>query len=184
MDASRWHLSHPRYVKDHLPCTLLCTRLSLFTNFAWASSPCRCITILKKCAISCDCQPELTLDVHSRPLILSILTLEQNRRMEYAAALRQSHQWRPLPSLVDSIALDDPNRTIVSFPAIAAGGIEYLDVNFAAFARAINRSSWWLEENIGRSDSFKTLSYVGPSDLRLIILVFAAVKTGHKVSIS
>ena len=89
---------------------------------------------------------------------------------------------RLLPILVDEIALSDPDRVFVSFPSTDGTDTKYQDVNFASLARAINRCSWWLEENIGRSESFETLSYMGPQDLRLIVLVFAAIKIGHKVS--
>ena len=92
-----------------------------------------------------------------------------------------SYGQRLLPTLVDEIASEDPDRAIVSLPVGRNPSDGYEDVNFASLARAINRCSWWLEKNLGKSSSFKTLFYIGPQDLRLVILAFAAIKTGHKV---
>lgn len=88
---------------------------------------------------------------------------------------------RLLPPLVDEIAASDPGRVLVSHPTTSDG---YRDVTFPEFARAVNRCSWLLKDKLGSSNSFKTLFYLGPQDLRLLILVLAAVKTGHKVCLS
>lgn len=54
-------------------------------------------------------------------------------------------------------------------------------ISFQALANAINACSWWIEAEIGKGMGFSTLAYLGPSDLRNIILIVAAIKTGHKV---
>ena len=89
---------------------------------------------------------------------------------------------RLLPTLIDDTASNDPQRVLISFPEQSVGDARYRDVDFATFARAINRCSEWLANNVGNSDCFRQLAYAGPQDLRLSILVFAAIKTGNKVS--
>lgn len=57
-----------------------------------------------------------------------------------------------------------------------------IDVTCGAFARAVNRAAGWLEDRFGRSTSFETLAYIGPSDIRYGIIFLAATKLGYKVS--
>ena len=88
---------------------------------------------------------------------------------------------RLLPSLVDEIALEDPNRVCISYTSLSGPKDGYHDVTFKTLAGAINKCAWWLDEYLGPVDSFETLTYVGPRDLRAMILMFAAIKTGYKV---
>jgi hypothetical protein len=41
---------------------------------------------------------------------------------------------------------------------------------------------WWLHRTLGPGESFETLLYLGPNDLRHNILLLGAVKAGYKVS--
>ena len=90
---------------------------------------------------------------------------------------------RLLPSLVDDIALSDPQKPYISI-ALTANPVDgFTDVSFGTFARAVNRCSWWIEENLGQSHDFDTIfTYLPDHDLRHAILVLAAIKTGYKVS--
>ena len=49
-------------------------------------------------------------------------------------------------------------------------------------SQAVNKCAYWLEDLIGRSTVFETLSYMGLPDLRYAIVFLAAVKCGYKVS--
>jgi hypothetical protein len=53
-------------------------------------------------------------------------------------------------------------------------------VTFSSMANAINRASWWLVNEVGLADG-EVFGYMGPSDLRYLILSMAAAKTGRKV---
>lgn len=88
---------------------------------------------------------------------------------------------RLLPALIDEIAVNDPARVVFSYPLTPSLEDGFRDVTFKEFANAINRCSWLLKEKLGHCDTFKTLTYMGPSDQRYIILIFAAIKTGYKV---
>lgn len=90
---------------------------------------------------------------------------------------------RLLPSLFDDIAESDPNRLFVSVPRSANLHDGFRDVTYHNFARAIDRCSRWMEGRLGTSQTFKTITYIGPFDLRYPIILLAAVKTGHKVSL-
>ena len=92
-----------------------------------------------------------------------------------------------LPKLLDDIATRYPDRPFVSLPRdnenIACG---YHDFSYGDMANAVNRAAWWIVRALGKCSakgSFETLHYIGPQDLRYVILILAAVKTGYKVSL-
>ncbi|KAL9087631.1 MAG: hypothetical protein Q9165_006555 [Trypethelium subeluteriae] len=87
---------------------------------------------------------------------------------------------RLLPSLIDEIASSDPARVAFSYPLTLNLEDGFCDITFKEFADIINRFSWWIEEKLGRSNTFETLTYVGPTDQTYIFLIFAAIKTGYK----
>ncbi|CAJ2500899.1 Uu.00g037520.m01.CDS01 [Anthostomella pinea] len=92
---------------------------------------------------------------------------------------------RLLPVVIDELARDEPQRPWASLPLddndLTQG---YEDISYAAFANAINKLSWLVEATIGRSTSFATIAYMGPSDVRYQMMQMAACKTGHKVLFS
>ena len=89
---------------------------------------------------------------------------------------------RLIPVVIDQIAKSEPDATFVESPVSSttyeAG---YRPITFRQFANAINGAAWWLEKELGKGQKHETLAYIGPNDLRYIILVVAAVKTGYKV---
>ena len=88
---------------------------------------------------------------------------------------------RLLPTLVDQLSASDPDRVFLSYQSGPSPKDGYHDFTYKQFAAAVNRYSWWLDKNLGRSDSFRTLTYFGSRDLRSTVVMCAAVKTGHKV---
>ena len=86
-----------------------------------------------------------------------------------------------LPSFVDRVAVEDPDRIF----CISPKGSRYSDgcrtIKMPDFARAINRAARWLEKTLGRSSDFETLAYMGSNDVRYFILILAAVKTGYRL---
>ena len=91
---------------------------------------------------------------------------------------------RLVPAIVDDIAARQPQKPFISLAKTSNPRDGFEDITYHAFARAIDRCAWWLEENLGRSSTFQTLfTYLEPQDLRHGILVLAAIKTGYKVSL-
>lgn len=89
---------------------------------------------------------------------------------------------RLLPTLVDQLSVGDPDRVFLSYQSGPRPKDGYRDVTYKEFAAAVNRYSWWLDKTLGHSDSFRTITYFGPRDLRSTVIMYAAVKTGHKVT--
>ena len=90
---------------------------------------------------------------------------------------------RLIPKLIDDIAYSDPQRPFVSVPRSSNVQEGYEDISYSAFAKAVDRCSWWIQKELGRDVKSKTLFYIGPLDLRYLIVLLAAAKTGHIVNL-
>ena len=90
---------------------------------------------------------------------------------------------RLLPKYIDEIAQTDPSRPFVSIAKTSNAFDGYVDVTFNVFSTAVNRCAWKLERRLGRSETFAPILYIGPLDIRYFIVLFAAAKTGHVVSL-
>ena len=87
---------------------------------------------------------------------------------------------RLIPHLIDENAHNNASRTFCSLAKSSNIPDGFQDISYGAFANAINRLAWWIEGNLGKTSTFETLSYIGPPDLRYIVLTIAAQKTGYK----
>lgn len=92
------------------------------------------------------------------------------------------HGQRLIPVLIDEIASSDPQRPFFAVPHTNDPQDGFQDITYKSFAQAIHRCSWWLESQLGKSSTFETVTYFGHAhDVFYILLILAAVKTGHKV---
>ena len=89
---------------------------------------------------------------------------------------------RLLTNLIEEIASTTPQRIFVSVQGPDPSTTAFEDITYHAFANAINKCSWWLENKLRGSVCTRTVAYIGPQDLLYPILVIACIKTGYKVS--
>jgi hypothetical protein len=70
---------------------------------------------------------------------------------------------RLIPSLVDEYAQIDPDYIFAKIPKTTnfADGLQ--DITIRTFARAVNEVAWRCESLFGKSTSFDTIAYIGPS---------------------
>ena len=70
---------------------------------------------------------------------------------------------RLIPTLVDELAQTTPDQIFALIPRSETfvDGLE--DVTVSDFARAVNRAAFWIESKLGKSASFETIAYLGPS---------------------
>ena len=88
-----------------------------------------------------------------------------------------------LVNLVDEKARITPEATYAEIPNSATSVDEgYTKITYQTFASVINGAAWWLKKNLGHSENFETLAYIGPNDLRYNVFILAAIKAGFKVS--
>jgi acyl-CoA synthetase (AMP-forming)/AMP-acid ligase II len=84
------------------------------------------------------------------------------------------------PVLLDEIAAEDPGRLLYSVAKTDKMQDGFQDINYKTVANAVNRCAHWLKQTLG-TDTPRIFCYLGPIDLRYIILVMAAPKAGHTV---
>lgn len=84
------------------------------------------------------------------------------------------------PVLLDEVAAEDPERVLYSIAKTEKIEDGFRDINYKTVANAVNRGALWLKEMLGTGES-RVFCYLGPIDLRYMILVLAAPKAGHTV---
>jgi acyl-coenzyme A synthetase/AMP-(fatty) acid ligase len=86
-----------------------------------------------------------------------------------------------LPAILDRRAQSEPGRVWAKFPVSPTSYDQgFRAATYGQIRNAVNRVAWILDETIGPSTEFDTLTYLGPSDLRYHIVILAAIKTGYK----
>ncbi|KAI0188862.1 transferase family protein [Astrocystis sublimbata] len=86
---------------------------------------------------------------------------------------------RLLPQIIDQLAAADPTRTVYSLAALSGSSLSYTHISARAFAQAIDKTAWWLQKLVGKPKSIRPVGYIGPHDLRHVLLTFACVKAGY-----
>lgn len=89
---------------------------------------------------------------------------------------------RLLPVIVDETANSQPDLPYAYVPTSNNVSDGFQAVTFSDIATAANHMATWIHHNLGPSDSFETISYMGLGDLRYVVVFLAAVKCGYKVS--
>lgn len=84
--------------------------------------------------------------------------------------------------VADELARKTPDRIYATVTKsrheIAEG---FKDVTIKQFANAVNRAAWEIDRMFGRSKTFGVIAYLGVSDIRYAIYLYAAIKTGYQV---
>ncbi|RDW77667.1 hypothetical protein BP6252_05720 [Coleophoma cylindrospora] len=88
---------------------------------------------------------------------------------------------RLLPNLIDDEAQYNPHFVPYSFPLTENPADGFREISNKVYANAVNRTAWWFESHFGKSSSFESVGYIGPNDLRYMILAVAVVKCGWKL---
>lgn len=88
-----------------------------------------------------------------------------------------------VPTAIDEIAEKDPNRVFAEFidSPLTPGGVQKLD--FKTFARAIDRTAWWMKSELGvlQLPENSVVVYAGYPDARYYLILVAAIKCGYIV---
>lgn len=90
---------------------------------------------------------------------------------------------RLLPVVVDETAKAQPDLPYAYVPTGNNISDGFKAVTFSDIATAANYMARWIHHNLGPSDSFETVSYMGPGDLRYAVVFLAAIKCGYKVGV-
>ncbi|KAI1349456.1 hypothetical protein F5Y01DRAFT_289187 [Xylaria sp. FL0043] len=98
-----------------------------------------------------------------------------------ANGVNKDYGRRLLPHVVDDIARREPERECFSYPRSSNPKDGWKVVTFKQYANAINHVARKIIANCGTpSTKFPTIAYIGPNDVRYIVMVLAAVKAGYQ----
>ncbi|KAB8261313.1 thioester reductase domain-containing protein [Aspergillus pseudonomiae] len=86
---------------------------------------------------------------------------------------------RLMPAVLDEVAESDPQRVFVSVPKSSNLADGFKDIPYGTFAKAVNKCAWYLREQLGEDSIPKTILYMGPLDVRYLVIILAAAKAGH-----
>jgi hypothetical protein len=90
---------------------------------------------------------------------------------------------RFLPLLVDELAQTNPYHVWASLPLSFDPENGFRDISMCQLANGVNRLAWFMDVRLSfrRTEKFPTILYAGAPDIRHLITLLAAMKTGHKV---
>lgn len=89
--------------------------------------------------------------------------------------------------VADELAHETPDRiyaTVTNSPSDINHG--FRDITIKEFVNAVNYAAWDIELRFGKCDAgkFDVIAYIGNSDVRYAVYLYAAIKTGYQVSVS
>lgn len=88
---------------------------------------------------------------------------------------------RLIATRIEELAQHEPERVWLSIPSSRPSD-GFKDITWATGANAIDRAAWWMESTLGKGKEQSTLAYIGPQDMRYLVLLVAAIKAGYIVS--
>ncbi|CAK7211993.1 putative NRPS-like protein biosynthetic cluster [Sporothrix eucalyptigena] len=101
-----------------------------------------------------------------------------------AAVKTPDYGRRLLPTVIDNAAVTDPDYNVYSITKSDDPVDGFHRISNARYANAVNRVAWLIEEGFGKPvpDTFPSIGYIGPNDLRYAMLTVAAVKVGYTMT--
>ncbi|KAF4900571.1 Non-canonical non-ribosomal peptide synthetase FUB8 [Colletotrichum viniferum] len=83
---------------------------------------------------------------------------------------------RLIPQILDDLAVSEPDRLVFSIAKSSDISQGFHDVFARQFAQAVDKTAWWLHKQVGNTGEVQPVGYIGPHDLRHILLTYACVK--------
>lgn len=102
--------------------------------------------------------PRNTQLAYSIPnIFLGNLAMAANSSSEYGKRL--------IPQILDNLASTEPDRIIYSIANFADGAHGFRQISARTFAKAVDKTAWWLHDQVGKPTSIQTVGYIGPRKL-------------------
>jgi acyl-coenzyme A synthetase/AMP-(fatty) acid ligase len=85
-----------------------------------------------------------------------------------------------LPNIVDHLSRETPEALYAEYPISPLSyDSGYRRITYRDLANTVNGAAWWISQTLDPSKQNEVLTYIGPNDLRYIVLVLAAIKAGY-----
>jgi hypothetical protein len=72
---------------------------------------------------------------------------------------------RLIPQIMDSLAAAEPERIVFSLTTFSGDSLELRHISARAFTKAVDKTAWWLYNQVGKPDSIQPIGYIGPRKL-------------------
>lgn len=72
---------------------------------------------------------------------------------------------RLIPLTLDEMASAEPDRIIYSVATLSDISHELRHISARTFAKAVDKSAWWLHNQIGKPTLIQLVGYIGPRKL-------------------
>ncbi|KAF2263763.1 acetyl-CoA synthetase-like protein [Lojkania enalia] len=95
--------------------------------------------------------------------------------------LSSPYSGKLLVQIIEEKAKWTPGHIYIRYPSKNWETDGYRSITWADFADSINKASFWLDHQLGKSKNQDTIAYLGPNDIRYSILLSAAVKSDRKL---
>lgn len=69
---------------------------------------------------------------------------------------------RLIPQILDDLASSDPDRIIYSIASFTETSHEFREISARSFAKSVDKTAWWLQNQLGTSENIQPVGYIGP----------------------
>lgn len=69
---------------------------------------------------------------------------------------------RLIPQILDTLAATQPDRIVYSVTSFSDNSHKFKHVSARTFANAVDKTAWWLHDQVGTPTSIQTVGYIGP----------------------
>lgn len=80
--------------------------------------------------------------------------MEMNTSTEYGKRL--------IPQILDSVASAEPDRILYSVATFSDNSQKFRHISARTFAKAVDKTAWWLQNQVGKPTLIQTVGYIGP----------------------
>ncbi|PYI09236.1 NRPS-like enzyme [Aspergillus sclerotiicarbonarius CBS 121057] len=87
---------------------------------------------------------------------------------------------RLFPVIVDHLANINPTQRVGLIPKGADVSDGYETITMQRLSRAVDAFAFWIEKKVGRVEKPETIAYMASNDVRYLVFLLAAHKTGYK----
>ncbi len=82
---------------------------------------------------------------------------------------------RLIPQILDSLASAEPDRIIYSVATFSDTSHGFRHISARTFARAVDKTAWWLRNQVGKPTLIQTVGYIGPRKPSSLALLFQPI---------
>lgn len=73
-----------------------------------------------------------------------------------------SYGRRLIPQIMDTLAATEPGRTVFSIVSFPENQIQFQYISALQFTKAVDKTAWWLHNQVGKPESILPVGYIGP----------------------